>query len=350
MSVVKPAPSYVERRAFGRRETNIKATVRAGNCMHVCFIKDLSEGGALLEFENQVTLPSLLWLRWDDVPSEIICEVRRIHGNRAGVQFARPIVLATRHNASSAEPVAKSSPQPPSSPARVPVRETLVRAADLVAKHRSALRGGEKPVSDVAMVQPASLLEQINSVRRAQPPVRLMEPPPVPGRPETTNMGEPAAFAPASCRHKENIAAALSAPPAEEHEVPMSVAAVEASAEPIDESAVVPAATAVVPVPVRVSTGPVQLDLAWPPAAIPSIEASVRSMWLLNEPALETAARNVPVEAPLEVPTEGPVVRSGDVSAPDWLLPVPPCPLVARGYGVFVLPPRPLPAMAYLQG
>ena len=99
MSVVKPAPSYVERRAFGRRETNIKATVRAGNCMHTCIIKDLSEGGALLEFDSHFALPSLLWLRWDDVPSEIICEVRRHHGNRAGVQFARPIALAPRASA-----------------------------------------------------------------------------------------------------------------------------------------------------------------------------------------------------------------------------------------------------------
>ena len=191
----------------------------------------------------------------------------------------------------------------------------------------------------------------------------------------------PAAFAPAPFRHKENIGAALSAPQAHEPEVPVSdeahhvaglaeapgvsqepprpgrpevsltavsFAAVEASAEPIDEPAVVPA-SAVVPVPVRVSTGRVQLDLSWPPAAIPSIEASVRSMRLVNEPAFEPAARNLPVEALLEVPTEGPVVRSEDASVPDRLPPAPPCPLVARGYGVFVLPPGPLPATAYLK-
>ena len=317
MSVVKPAPSYVERRAFGRRETNIKATVRAGTSMHVCLIKDLSEGGALLEFENQVTLPSLLWLRWDDVPSEIICEVRRHHGNRAGVQFARPIVLATRHNAASAEPAAKAPLQPPSPP-REPVRETLARAADLVAKHRSALRGGEKPVSEFAMAQPASLLEQINAVRRAQPPVRLPEPPPVPAGTEVTNKVAPVSFA-----------------------------AVEASAEPIDEPDSGPAASAVAPGPVRVSTGRVELDFSWPPAAIQTIEASVGAMRLLNEPALLPAAPNGLVEAPLEVPADGPVVPSEDVCVPDWLLPVPPCPLIPRGYGVFVLPPSPLAASAY---
>ena len=141
MNAVKSLPSPVERRAFGRRETDIKAAVRAGQRLHVCTIRDLSEGGALLEFEQDVELPQRLWLRWDDLGTEIICEVRRQGGRRAGVQFARPIALTPRATVAPSQRLGERAPLVPAPlPNREHVHETLDRAADIVAKHRKTLR------------------------------------------------------------------------------------------------------------------------------------------------------------------------------------------------------------------
>jgi hypothetical protein len=82
-----------ERRAFGRRRTNIRANVRIGYRVVTCTIKDISEGGALLEFDEHLELSARVWLSWPDQPNELVCEVRHSRNNSAGVQFVRPQAL-----------------------------------------------------------------------------------------------------------------------------------------------------------------------------------------------------------------------------------------------------------------
>lgn len=81
-------PNYAERRAFGRRAANLTGYVYLpGKAGITCVIKDVSEGGALLEFAERVTLPSRLRLMREG--SDIIadCNVRHTRGQQAGVQF-----------------------------------------------------------------------------------------------------------------------------------------------------------------------------------------------------------------------------------------------------------------------
>lgn len=114
-----PPTSHAEKRAFGRRETSIGAVVRDGHRIYDCIIRDLSEGGALLEFNSRPDLSTRFWLRWEGMSSDIVCEVRHVNGHRAGVQFSRPIVLKQRPAVAAAELVA---------PQRGPVRGGNERA------------------------------------------------------------------------------------------------------------------------------------------------------------------------------------------------------------------------------
>ncbi|MCB1485657.1 MAG: PilZ domain-containing protein [Hyphomicrobiaceae bacterium] len=125
-------PHYLERRAFGRRPTNIQAKLRIGYRYLDCIIKDLSEGGARLELDANLDLPARFWLAWDDQP-EIVCEVRHQRGTVAGVQFARPIVISTRL---TVEPSADVAP-PPTTPHQEAVS---VSTSAVVADRRARLR------------------------------------------------------------------------------------------------------------------------------------------------------------------------------------------------------------------
>jgi hypothetical protein len=90
----------IERRKFGRKETNLDATARlASGLIAKCVIRDLSQGGALVEFPDGAVQPGRLRLSWEG-NADVLCEVRRVAGNRAGVEFtnsahlniARPMV------------------------------------------------------------------------------------------------------------------------------------------------------------------------------------------------------------------------------------------------------------------
>lgn len=132
--------AYLDRRAFGRRPTQIAASVRIGYRLQPCTIKDLSEGGALLEFPEVVELPARLWLAWSDMPNEVVCEVRHVRGRNAGVQFARPISLAIRPTSAPAEG-STSQPLPAPLPrARTSDARNGLSASELVAQRRNALR------------------------------------------------------------------------------------------------------------------------------------------------------------------------------------------------------------------
>lgn len=143
MIAVKSTNPFAERRAFGRRETNIKAMVRAGSRSHVCTIKDISEGGALLEFQETFELPARLWLRWEANSSEILCEIRHSRGTRVGVEFSRPIVLKALHVSAPVDAVTHAAPLP----AQRPLAARSTGSTDLVIRHRQALRAGSRPAA-----------------------------------------------------------------------------------------------------------------------------------------------------------------------------------------------------------
>ena len=96
-----------DRRAFGRRDTNLPGLLRLSNHVTLeCVIRDISEGGALLEFPATVSLSGRMRLSVDGSGQEIICEARHARGNRIGVQFVRNIALAARPVAAPADATA----------------------------------------------------------------------------------------------------------------------------------------------------------------------------------------------------------------------------------------------------
>lgn len=85
---MKAPPAGADRRAFGRRPTYQHGSVLiAGRAALRCVVRDISLGGALLEFGEPVSLPSRVRVVWDGTEQSAQCEVRHVQGHRAGVQF-----------------------------------------------------------------------------------------------------------------------------------------------------------------------------------------------------------------------------------------------------------------------
>ncbi len=82
-------PAGVERRVFGRRQTNDHAIIRVpGRPALRCVIKNISEGGALLEFDAPVVwLPFNFRINWETGSRQEDCEIKHQNGNRVGVAF-----------------------------------------------------------------------------------------------------------------------------------------------------------------------------------------------------------------------------------------------------------------------
>jgi hypothetical protein len=81
--------SGVERRAFGRRETQEHAVVRiAGRPPLRCVIRNISDGGALLDFGQDVWVPVQFRLIWEGTAREELCDIKHQNGPRIGVSFA----------------------------------------------------------------------------------------------------------------------------------------------------------------------------------------------------------------------------------------------------------------------
>lgn len=80
-------PPY-ERRAFGRRQTHEHAAVRIpGRPALRCTIKNISAGGALLDFGEKVFLPYSFQLYWETQRRTEVCEIKHTKGSFVGVQF-----------------------------------------------------------------------------------------------------------------------------------------------------------------------------------------------------------------------------------------------------------------------
>jgi hypothetical protein len=82
-----------ERRAFGRRDTQEHAIVRiAGRPTLRCVIRNISDGGALLDFGQEVWLPFQFKLIWEGTGRQETCDIKHQNGPRIGVSF-----VATQH-------------------------------------------------------------------------------------------------------------------------------------------------------------------------------------------------------------------------------------------------------------
>lgn len=92
-----------ERRQFGRRETTLHGWIAVeGRPRIACVVKNVSEGGALLELPVPRGLPFHFNLVIDCKGFQALCEVRHQSETRMGVQFVRFDKVA--------EPIAKWCP------------------------------------------------------------------------------------------------------------------------------------------------------------------------------------------------------------------------------------------------
>ena len=121
-----------DRRRFGRRETNMSASARLSTgSLSACIIRDISEGGALLEFPKAVSQPPRLRLTWDS-NHDVLCDVRHVRGHMMGVQFVQSGIVSVER------PITMPTDQSTRLPETVPVDVFPSRAsADLVARVRN---------------------------------------------------------------------------------------------------------------------------------------------------------------------------------------------------------------------
>ncbi|MEQ1670997.1 MAG: PilZ domain-containing protein [Hyphomicrobium sp.] len=155
MSHLNTAKSGFERRAFGRRETLLPAVVRINHrTIIACTVRDVSEGGALLEFSEQIELPPRIRLTIGGSVNEIICDVRHQRGHRAGVQFAcGPLAIALRQVVAPADPATRVMPVIVEDCTQEHATRSQ-QATELVARLRKARTNLVETVAAVAVAQP----------------------------------------------------------------------------------------------------------------------------------------------------------------------------------------------------
>lgn len=77
-----------DKRQFGRRQTYLHGWVKIpGRPSLACIIRNMSEGGALLVFDQATRLPFSFVLSIDGSSQTYGCEVRHNFGERVGVGF-----------------------------------------------------------------------------------------------------------------------------------------------------------------------------------------------------------------------------------------------------------------------
>lgn len=87
--MLKPLQT-LEKRQFGRRQTGCHGWVRVrGRPPLACQVKNISDGGALLEFPAAETLPYRFRLIVESEGIDRECETRHQTGTRMGVEFIK---------------------------------------------------------------------------------------------------------------------------------------------------------------------------------------------------------------------------------------------------------------------
>lgn len=98
---------FAEKRQFGRRQTAIRGWVKvAGRPPVACIVRDVSEGGALIELESDTWLPFSFRLTTEDRQIDRTCEIRHQRANRIGVEFS---TKAEAHTSGSLSRVSETS-------------------------------------------------------------------------------------------------------------------------------------------------------------------------------------------------------------------------------------------------
>ena len=101
-----------ERRAFGRRESCVRAVVHVSGRPQVhCIVRNYSEGGALLELAEEVITTKPIRLVVESFGFESVCEIRHVRGNFMGVRFYTAVEIdALIAAATPSAPVAPIEP------------------------------------------------------------------------------------------------------------------------------------------------------------------------------------------------------------------------------------------------
>ena len=81
---------HVDRRQFGRRKTCLHGwIILEGRPRLACLVRNVSEGGALLEFEVPKIMPYRFGIKIESKGFEALCETRHKSDTWIGVQFVR---------------------------------------------------------------------------------------------------------------------------------------------------------------------------------------------------------------------------------------------------------------------
>lgn len=120
-------PEPLTRRTVDRVLTNFAAKVLIpGRHPLNCFVKDMSEDGALLVFRSAVWLPPRFQLAVEAMGTEAVCEIRHQRGARVGVKFLHVTVTD--------EP----SPEQPAAPEDDETQVAMITIdRDTVARHQA---------------------------------------------------------------------------------------------------------------------------------------------------------------------------------------------------------------------
>jgi hypothetical protein len=103
----KPAHQLKEQRQFGRRQSGAHAWVKVrGRPAIPCVLKNISDGGALLEFVAAEMLPYRFRVTIEAEGVDRDCEIRHQTGNRVGVEFVKTESHVTGGGRATAEDVA----------------------------------------------------------------------------------------------------------------------------------------------------------------------------------------------------------------------------------------------------
>lgn len=102
--------AFSDRRAFGRKPTYQHAVILLnGRAPIRCVVRDLSAGGASLDFGRPITLPSRFALKWDGSGVTANCEVRHAWETGVGVQFTASIESEIGGGSKTAAPSSRGS-------------------------------------------------------------------------------------------------------------------------------------------------------------------------------------------------------------------------------------------------
>ncbi len=101
------ATHKTERRLFGRRELTIHAWVQIGRRREACTICNISDRGALIEFDGPVPYANTMRLIVDFEDFAVDCDVRHRTGTAIGVFFRPPKVMTAADRGLSGAEVAK---------------------------------------------------------------------------------------------------------------------------------------------------------------------------------------------------------------------------------------------------